>query len=147
MKYAKVSLIILVLVLMLYSCATTSNDTSAQYDAGTTAESGDDEVYTYYTVPQRSDNLVFTIYTEYTFPSKKNLSDDESTLMALAFLFGMEYCSSYGGQGDNLAVAFMYDNNTAKTFVSTYKDYRLYADGTIDTDEYWERVSIEEIEY
>lgn len=143
------------LLLFTASCATTASNTSPDKGgdspekqlAGPTPDTKDDEVYSYYSVPQRSENLVFTIYKAYTFPADKALSEDEGNLIGLAFLFGMQYCSTYAGEGDNLAVTFVYDNRIAKAFICTYKDFKLFSDGALDFDSFWKRVSMEEVDY
>jgi hypothetical protein len=105
-----------------------------------------DDMSEYFTDPDKVEDMWFTIFTQYTFSAENEMTDDETNLLVTAFVAGMDYVAGSAKKSDRLCVAFMYDNNTAMAFICTYKDYKLYSDGDIDSDTFMERVSVETLE-
>ena len=130
------------LLLFIFGCGTTTEAATA---AAPASSPSDDDFSNYLTVPERSDNHIFTVYTGYTFSSKK-MSEEDWDHLALVLILGYEYCASYAGSADMLAVGFLMDNNTCKVYIAGYNDYMDFINGKIDADTFLTEVSIEDLD-
>lgn len=125
---------VLFLVLLIAGCETTGS---------TSSSSGSKE---YFTDVTRSDNLVVTIFTGYTFPTSK-LSEDEGQLQASALILGLTKCFDESADGDKIGVGMVQANKKVKFFISLYADFKAYyVDKSIDVNEFVKRLSIETVD-
>ena len=138
MKKVFILILLPVLFLGFFSCGTTSSSSTSSSSSST------DDVYDYFTVPERSDNMVFTVYSGYTFPTK--MSDDDWNMLALALILGYDYCASYAGSSDMLAVGFLMTNNKGKVYIAWYNDYQDFINGKIDADAFLGKLTIEDLD-
>ena len=124
------------------ACATGNHTVEGNSTHKGKKPSNRESVYTGLSVPERSGELVFTIYSKLTYPAKRELTEDESAWFASGFLLGLEYCCKYARPEDDLAVVFLLDDKTAKSYTCTYRDYKLFEADIINPEEFWKRLSI-----